>query len=136
MAFSFYVSSQQDSISKEVKEVTSLNVVDISSNVLTMPELRCKEFSQKNCLDYYKLVAFENLENKSKNLGVPFYYSTKFGHAILTLEVFYPKPYNLTFYNETPRNYNQQRSFLFPVNIYNDTDGGYSLGVVKLSVVS
>lgn len=139
MGFSFYVNSQQNSINKEVHEITSLNVIDVFSNVLTMPELRCNEFAQKNCLDYYKLIAFKNLEEKSKVEGVPFYYSNKFGHAILTLKVFYPIKYNLTFYNETPKSYQSKLSFFLPVSIYNDTDGfdgSYSLGVVELTVVS
>ncbi len=133
--FVFYFNSQERSIQLELSKVNSMNSISVFSNIISSYDLRCFDFSQKNCLDYYKLLAFKKLQTDDK---AKLFYVSRFGHSNIELEVFYPKVFNITLFNALPKNYSSSKSLFFPVNIYNDTDGPYGsyyMGVLKITTV-
>ncbi len=136
-ALVIYFNSQQNSIKEELAKVKSTNSLSVFYNVIGSYEFRCSDASQKNCLDYYKLSSFKSAVSSDENMKS--YYVSKFGHSIITLNVDYPKQFNLTLFNATPLTYSSESTIFFPVVVFNETDGfygSYYFGILKISVVS
>ena len=129
--YSFYVQSQQMSINQQVNEIKSLRTIGMSQ-VVSLPELRCTDYSLPNCLDYYKILAFNELMNKDKTAQL--FYTSKFGTALITVDEIYPHRGSLVVFNATPKDYQSAYSSQLAVNIYNVSSDSYNFGILTIKI--
>ena len=136
-AYVFYVRSQYASINEDVRRLTQLKVVGLSQ-VISMPEFRCNDYTTKNCLDYYKLKAFSELMSGNDDTSKRFnlYYAEKFGFSKIIVKEIYPSEEEIVLYDKTPKDYKAVYSSELPVSVYDTTTGRYSFGTLIIKVYS
>ncbi len=130
--YSFYIKSQEAALNEQFQSVKTLRMIGISQ-IVSLPELRCNDYSTKNCFDYYKLLAFHDLMKES---DAHLFYTSKFGNSLITIRDIYPDDNEITVFNNTPKNYKSAYASNIAVNIYNVSSDSYSLAILTLKVYS
>ncbi len=128
-----YTRFQQSSIEAQVRESSFFRAVDVSE-LVTMPELRCSDYSTLNCIDYYKAKAFSSVISNDENAEL--YYSDKFGFSKILINIVYPKKDEIVIYSKVPKRYSTAPTFKIPINVHDVVSDTYSFAILEVKVYS
>lgn len=126
----FYSNYQNKSMQDEAFNMQVENAIKSSKRISYMPELQCSETQAENCVDYYKLMSFEDVVKNSKAFD---YYFNIFDKSTIHFEELYPNKKSLLIYNNSiPRA--QVIKTIAPVSIYDPVKKTYSYGIINMSI--
>ena len=97
--------SKTDRINEESENIKDINAMTIALTASNLNELKCSEYNTlvKTCLDYYRILAFNETLGKNKQGSKEYYYSA-FGNSKITINILeettsYTTKETITIYN-------------------------------------
>ena len=135
----FYARVQKESVTIEAKERVGQDALLTAQRVADLPEIQCSEpieseSGKQDCIDLYKLVAFQNLK---QDIAEEFnsYYFDIFGYSNVTIKQVYPDKRDWNVYTQKPARYSRAIPVPVPVLIFDELSPrpyGFGLLVIEL----
>lgn len=128
---SIYFGIQNSKVSKELRVQESVEVLRAGIKLQSLTELDCSFASAHtiNCFDLYKLQAFSDLV---KEEGIPDFYYSMFGSAVINVSVLFPFEKSFVIYDIHPEKFTSLIKKRMPVLIYDPIHSKYYFGVSEL----
>jgi hypothetical protein len=99
----FWKSTQTKDIEIKARDSEDLSIIVLSKTVPELPEFKCystESVSKVNCIDYYKIMAFNLSMNTPLSRQKTFdYYRNYFHRSKITFAQLYPSEFNITVYD-------------------------------------
>jgi len=144
LGVSFYVRVHSTTIRQEIDEKSELDAVDLAQKISFLPELMCTSKNtplfETNCIDLYKLQAFNSLVEGDGDLQLSYF--DEFGYSHIHVAQIYPEPEpdaGYTVYERQKPDFANNITTWIPVSLYNPAgDNGEEIyfGVLVVEVFS